>query len=259
KEIGLALKKEELLRSDESIIITANEQSSYFKVIMDVLSKLNPEIAYKTKHFSHGVIRLPNAQKMSSRRGGVISGEWLFSETKRKVLSIMSNSDELEPELVDEISDKIAIAAIKYAFLKVTIGSDIVFDFDKAISFDGDTGPYIQYAYARANSLIKEFGAGDSQNICFGFCLANPFVGRLVRTLSKYRVTMLDSASAYSPSTLCQYLFDLSQSFNAFYQNVRLSEMSEDDRGVYLVIIRAVLNVLQSGLFNLGIPIVEKM
>ena len=259
KEIGLALKKEELLRSDESIIITANEQSSYFKVIMDVLSKLNPEIAYKTKHFSHGVIRLPNAQKMSSRRGGVISGEWLFSETKRKVLSIMSNSDELEPELVDEISDKIAIAAIKYAFLKVTIGSDIVFDFDKAISFDGDTGPYIQYAYARANSLIKEFGTGDSQNICFGSCLANPFVERLVRTLSKYRVTMLDSASAYSPSTLCQYLFDLSQSFNAFYQNVRLSEMSEDDRGVYLVIIRAVLNVLQSGLFNLGIPIVEKM
>ena len=70
---------------------------------------------------------------------------------------------------------------------------------------------------------------------------------------------MLDSASAYSPSTLCQYLFDLSQSFNAFYQNVRLSEMSEDYRGVYLVIIRAVLNVLQSGLFNLGIPIVEKM
>ena len=70
---------------------------------------------------------------------------------------------------------------------------------------------------------------------------------------------MLDSALAYSPSTLCQYLFDLSQSFNALYQNVRLSEMSEDDRGVYLVIIRAVLNVLQSGLFNLGIPIVEKM
>ncbi|NLD25041.1 arginine--tRNA ligase [Candidatus Dojkabacteria bacterium] len=259
KEIGLALKKEELLRSDESIIITANEQSSYFKVIMDVLSKLNPEIAYKTKHFSHGVIRLPNAQKMSSRRGGVISGEWLFSETKRKVLSIMSNSDELEPELVDEISDKIAIAAIKYAFLKVTIGSDIVFDFDKAISFDGDTGPYIQYVYARANSLIKEFGTGDSQNICLGSCLANPFVERLVRTLSKYRVAMLDSALTYSPSTLCQYLFDLSQSFNAFYQNVRLSEMSEDDRGVYLVIIRAVLNVLQSGLFNLGIPIVEKM
>lgn len=259
KEIGLALKKEELLRSDESIIITANEQSSYFKVIMDVLSKLNPEIACKTKHFSHGVIRLPNAQKMSSRRGGVISGEWLFSETKRKVLSIMSNSDELEPELVDEISDKIAIAAIKYAFLKVTIGSDIVFDFDKAISFDGDTGPYIQYVYARANSLIKEFGTGDSQNICLGSCLANPFVERLVRTLSKYRVVMLDSALAYSPSTLCQYLFDLSQSFNAFYQNVKLSEMSEDYRGVYLVIIRAVLNVLQSGLFNLGIPIVEKM
>jgi len=259
KEIGLAFKKEELLNPSESIIITANEQSSYFKVVIDVLSKLNPEIAKKTKHFSHGVIRLPNAQKMSSRKGGVISGEWLLSETKRKVLDIMKNSQELETDSVDEISSKIAIGAIKYAFLKVTIGSDIVFDFDKAISFDGDTGPYIQYVYARANSLLKEYGTGKSQNICLGACLSNPYIERLVRVLSKYRASLLDSAIDYSPSTLCQYLFDLSQAFNAFYQNVRLSEMSEDDREILLIIIRAVLNVLQSGLYNLGIPVVERM
>lgn len=259
KEIGLALKKDEFLDVSDSIIITANEQSSYFKVVMDVLSKINPDIANKTKHFSHGVIRLPDAQKMSSRKGGVISGEWLLSETKKRVVDVMKQNEDLDAEQVAELSEKIAISAIKYAFLKVTIGNDIVFDFDKAISFDGDTGPYIQYVYARANALLREYQTESSNNICLGACLSNTFVLDLVRRVSKYKGVLLDSALGYSPSQLCQYLFDLGQSFNSFYQNVKLSKISDDDRGVLLVIIRAVMNVLDSGLNNLGIPVVEHM
>ena len=259
KELGLAFRKEQLLDYDESIIITAEEQTSYFKVVMDALGKINPEIPRKTKHFPHGMIKLPGGKKMSSRKGGVIEGEWLLEETKKKVEELIKQNDTLPEELHDEVSEKVSIAAVKYAFLKVGIGSDIVFDFDQATAFDGDTGPYIQYVYSRANSLLKEYDSGDVKNLCIGTCLSNPFVLGLTRQTSKYKETLLDSAVSYSPSILTQYLFDLSQSFNSFYQNVRLSEVSEDDREILLLIVKAVMNVVEHGLYNLGISVVERM
>ncbi len=259
KEIGLALLKKERVDYDTSIIITANEQSGYFKVVMDAISKLDNEIAKTTKHYPHGIVRLPNSQKMSSRKGGVISAEWLLNETKGKVIEKMRSNEEMENEDRMEIAEKIVIGAIKYAFLKVGVGSDISFDFDKAISFDGDTGPYIQYVYSRCNSLLREYRDDSSNEICYGECLVNPYVQSLTRVLSRYRGVLLDSASTYSPSILCQYLFDLSQSFNSFYQNVRLSDMEDEERGILLVIVRAVMNTVEHGLGVLGIQVVEKM
>jgi len=259
KEIGLAFKKKEVMDFDLSIVITANEQSGYFKVVTDALSKLDTDIAKNTKHFSHGVVKLPNSQKMSSRRGGIISAEWLLDETKKKVIEKMRGNGEISTERIEGIAEKIAVGAIKYAFLKVGVGNDIAFDFEKAISFDGDTGPYIQYVYSRCNSLLKEFKDDRVQKICYGECLVNPYVEGLMRTLSKYRSVLLDSASGYSPSTLCQYLFNLSQSFNSFYQNVRLSDMEEDERGILLAIVKGVMNIVEHGLDILGIAVVERM
>jgi len=259
KELGLAFKKKEKVDYDTSIIITANEQSGYFKVVMDALSKLDEDIAKSVKHFAHGVVKLPNAQKMSSRKGGIISAEWLLDETKKKVLKKMKESSTVSVGDAEKVSEKIAIGAIKYAFLKVTVGSDIAFDFDKAISFDGDTGPYIQYVYSRCSSLVREFGSEGAGEVCFGRCLSNPYVENLTRQISKGGGILLDSALTYSPSTLCQYLFELSQSFNSFYQNVRLSDMEDEERGILLVIVRGVMNMVEYGLNVLGIKVVEKM
>ncbi|HKM19795.1 MAG TPA: arginine--tRNA ligase [Candidatus Dojkabacteria bacterium] len=259
KELGLAFKKKEDVDYDTSIIITANEQSGYFKVVMDALSKLDIDIAKNTKHFAHGVVKLPNAQKMSSRKGGVISAEWLLDETKKKVLKKMKESSTVPVENVEEVSEKIAIGAIKYAFLRVTVGSDIAFDFDKAISFDGDTGPYIQYVYSRCSSLLREFGNEGVSETHLERCSSNPYVENLTRQLSKGRGALLGSVLTYSPLTLCQYLFELSQSFNSFYQNVRLSDMEEEERSILLAIVRAVMNTVEYGLNLLGIEVVEKM
>lgn len=259
KELGLAVKKKEVVGYDHSVIITANEQSGYFKVVMDALGKLDSESAKGTQHFSHGMVKLPNAQKMSSRRGGVISAEWLLDEVKVKVIEKMKEVDNVSSEETEKIAEKIAVGAIRYAFLKVAVGNDIVFDFEKATSFEGDSGPYIQYTYSRALALVSEFGNDSVGNACIGRCLENPFVLNLIRSVSKYKEVLLDSALAYSPSILCQYLFDLSQIFNSFYQNVRLSEMSEDERIPIILIIKALTNVLQDGLYKLGIEVVERM
>lgn len=259
KELGLAFKKKEEVDYDTSIIITADEQTGYFKVVMDALSKLDEGVAKNTQHFAHGVVKLPGGQKMSSRKGGIISAEWLLDETKKKVLKKMKESSTVSVEDVEEVSEKIAIGAIKYAFLRVTVGSDIAFDFDKAISFDGDTGPYIQYVYSRCNSLLREFEEEGSGGSTAEGTPSSPYTESLMRQLSKGRGVLLDSALAYSPLTLCQYLFELSQTFNAFYQNVRLSDMKEEERKALLVIVRAVMNVVEYGLNVLGIKVVEKM
>jgi len=259
KELGLAIKKKETVEYDTSIIITANEQSGYFRVVMDALSKIAPEIAKNTKHISHGVVKLPNAQKMSSRKGGILSAEWLLDETKKKVIEKIEENSKIPNDKKEGIAEKIAIGAIKYAFLKVGIGNDIAFDFNTAISFDGDTGPYIQYVYSRCNSLLREYAGEESNEICYGECFVNPYVQALTKELSKYRGVLLDSALSYSPSSLCQYLFGLSQNFNSFYQNVRLSEMEVEERGILLAVVRSVMSTVEHGLDILGISVVEKM
>lgn len=254
KEIALPLAKKEKVSYDESVVITANEQTTYFEVVLDALSQLEPELAKATKHFSHGMIKLPGAEKMSSRKGKIIEGEWLLNETRDKVESLMQASGKYNEEDIKQISDKIAVGAIKYAFLKVSVGKDVSFDFDIATSFDGDTGPYLQYVYARCNSILKD------QNI------QSPVVAKgelnvstkdLIRYLSKFNGVLLSSGIGYSPSTMCTYLFELGQLFNTFYQNVRV--LDSEDKEFLLGVVKATADTMKYGLKVLGIETVEKM
>jgi arginyl-tRNA synthetase len=254
KEIALALKKFEEIPFDESVIITADEQSSYFKVVLDAISQLEPEVANRTKHFSHGMIKLPGAEKMSSRKGKIIEGEWLLNETRSRVLDIMKSSGKWNEKEVEDITDAISVSAIKYAFLKVTVGKDVIFDFDKSISFDGDTGPYLQYVYARCNSILRDSNVVDGKN---GTAELDAHTKELLQTIGKYKSVLLSSSTSYSPSTLCSYLFDLGQSFNKFYQNVRV--LDSENKEFLLTVVDATAKTMKHGLNVLGIRVVEKM
>ena len=256
KDLGLAVKKGELVDYDESVIITGNEQSGYFKVLLDALSKIRPDLAEKTAHMSHGMVKLPGAEKMSSRKGKIIDAQWLLDETKSKVLAVMEKNGKGEKQ---EIAEKIAQAAIKYAFLKVGVGRDVIFDFEKSISFDGDTGPYLLYVYARGNSLLKDSESEGIGNICVGSCLENPYTKELLGHISKHENAVLNSGISYSPAILCQYLFDLGQKFNNFYQNVRILDAQDDERAFLLSIVEATMLTMKEGLNLLGIQVVEQM
>ena len=256
KDLGLAIKKDELVDYDESIIITGNEQAGYFKVLFDALGKVRKDLAGKTRHISHGMVRLPGAEKMSSRKGKIIEAQWLLDETKKRVLAVMEENGKGEK---DETAEKISQAAIKYAFLKVGVGKDVVFDFEKSISFDGDTGPYLLYVYARGNSILKDSGCKDLGSLCLGSCLANPYTKELLAHIGKYGGVVLNSGMSYSPSILCQYLFDLGQKFNNFYQNVRVLDAQDDDKVFLLSVVEATMITMKDGLNLLGIEVVEQM
>lgn len=259
KELGLAFRKGELVDYDESVVITGNEQTGYFKVVLDALSQLDKGLSEKTTHVPHGMVRLPGKAKMSSRKGEIVRGDVLLDSVRDKVINIMEDNDHVDEDKIPFISEKIAVAAIKYAFLKVSVGKDITFDIEKSISFDGDTGPYLMYVYSRCNSILKEADFENPGGVCIESCMENPLVKGLSVQLGRYEKQLLDSSINYSPSILAQYLFSLGQSFNSFYQGVRVLDAPDEERGILLTLVKATMVVMQDGLDKLGIEVVEKM
>ncbi|MGI5897692.1 MAG: arginine--tRNA ligase [Candidatus Dojkabacteria bacterium] len=259
KELGLALAKYEQIKYDESIIITGKEQKGYFEVVLDALRKISPEAAEGLVHVHHGWIKTPGGKKMASRKGGYVSGEDLLNEVIARVEGI-SNDSSKQSRLGASACEKIAVGAVKYAFLRSEVGNDIVFDLEKSISFDGDTGPYIMYAYSRCNSILEKIeNIENVESDCNYVIPNNPEVRDLMARLSESRFALLDSARRYSPSTLCQYLFSLAQQFSVFYQNVRVLDAPESEKAFLVILLKAVMNVIKTSLYCLGIETVEKM
>lgn len=260
KELGLAKSKSEKGNWDESIMITDKSQAPYFKVVFDVISKLIPEYAKVFKHIPHGVVALPGMKKMSSRKGEVVSAEDLINQTQKAVKKLMVESKKgLDEEEIENNSKLIAIAAIKYAFLRVGVGKNIVFDINKDIQFEGDTGPYLLYVYTRAKSIIDDAKDELNSSVCIGGYLSNSYTKRLVRQISKSREVVLNSSKGYSPSTLCTYLFELGQTFNSFYSEVNVLNAQEEERELLLTIVKSTAEIMKEGLNLLGIKTVNSM
>jgi arginyl-tRNA synthetase len=256
KDIGLAKEKSLKGNWDESIMITGSEQTPYFKVVFDALSKLLPDYAIVAKHIPHGVITLPGMKKMSSRKGQVVSGEDLLNHTEKAVKSIIEGSGKTTD---DSTAMKIAVGAIKYAFLRVSVGKNIAFDINKDVQVDGDTGPYLMYVYTRAMSILnsseeKIENLKDHNNIQL-----TPHAKALMRVISKFNTVVLSSSINYSPSTLCTYLFELGQTFNRFYQEINVLNADKSEKPLLLSIVKSTAEVMKTGLYLLGIETVDRM
>ncbi len=250
KELGLALKKYRDFNYDQSIVITGNEIIGYFKVLLAALGKIKPDLAAKTKHLSHGMVRLPTG-KMSSRSGNVLTGEWLLDEAKRRIKANFK-------EMNEGTAEKVAVGAVKYALLKSGIGRDIVFDFDESISLEGNSGPYLQYTFARTCSVLAKLKSQisklktKSQNSK----LENEEIS-LLRALSRFEEVVEEAGGKFAPNLLCNYLFDLAQKFNLFYQKHKILESKNEE--FRLVLTKAVGQIVKNGLSLLGINAPERM
>ncbi len=285
KELGLAPTKYADFPYDQSIIITGNEINDYFKVLLKALSLINPDLATKTKHLSHGMVRLPSG-KMSSRTGKIITGEWLMDEAKKHAASLTQSSGRIQwdvvaskhPEGVKQhglwnqnapvpsqmevsqqiefISEKVGIAAIKYALLKSGIGRDVEFDFEESVSFDGNSGPYLQYTYARTQSILRK--VDSSEFMVHGSPTTNYELNdnelKILRYLYRYTEVVEQAAMRYSPNLVANFLYELAQRFNTFYNKDTI--LGNELR---LKLTTQVGEVLKSGLQLLGIEALERM
>lgn len=249
KELGLAFAKYQDYPYDLSIVITGNEINEYFRVLLHALSLIDPVLAEKTKHISHGMVRLPSG-KMSSRTGTIISGEWLLDEAKKRISEAYKDMDQ-------ETAEQVAVGAVKYSLLKSGIGKDIEFGFEESIGFEGNSGPYLQYTYVRTQSVLQKAGEIEKIDlVSTNYDLENEEI-LLLRTLHQYQEIVDKSVHSFSPSILCGYLFQLAHQFNLFY--AQHSILESDNKNFRLALTRVVGKVLKDGLHLLGIPTPTRM
>ncbi|MBA3733454.1 arginine--tRNA ligase [Patescibacteria group bacterium] len=254
KELGLAEIKKDFFSYDTSITITANEQDSFFKVVEVAIGEVFPDLKGKLMHLSHGLIKLPTG-KMSSRTGSVISAEDMIDQVKEKVLEKIADREFTEEEKKG-VTEIVSIGAIKYSILRQAIGGDIIFDFDKSISFEGDSGPYLQYATVRANSLLKKAeGVVELSNeLPVDWKTTN-----LERLLERFPNVLSRAGKEYAPHHIVTYLIDLAGEFNSFYANHKIIDKEDSTSSYRLALTKAFTQVMESGLNLLGIKVPEKM
>ena len=253
KDIGLAKLKYETEPTDKSIVITANEQSEYFKVLIEALRHIYPEIAEKMAHIGHGMMRVPSG-KMSSRKGNIITGESILEGTIDMVRSKMTIED-IEENEKNLIAQVVGVGAIKFSILRHVIGKNIIYDENKSLSFEGDSGPYIQYTIARARSILRK---AEEANIKMDTKTNVSGITDVERLLHRFPAVIERAMKEQGPHLVCVYLLELASAFNSYYAKYPILK-GGDEAPYRLSLARAVSQVLSNGLYVLGITAPERM
>lgn len=255
KEIGLTLTKFTQENPDLSIVVTAIEQGPYMSVVEKAISLIHPDYAARMKHVTHGMMRFANG-KMSSRKGNVITGESLLGDAYELVLEKMSER-ELGPEEREAISKKVGIAAIKFTILKQQLGGNIIYDEERSVSFEGDSGPYLQYTTVRANSILEK---GSAAGISPDAALPEGWVSTdLEKHLYRLPEVVERAYLHREPHHIAGYLIELSAIFNSFYGSTQIVSVDDAASPYKLALTKAFHTTMTNGLYLLGIEVPAKM
>lgn len=255
KELALAKIKYERYPYDHSIAVIGNEVDEYFKVVHKAMELVYPDLAEKTQHLSHGMLRLPSG-KMSSRTGDVIAAKSLIDDVKGRVLKKIDPKAFGNARASEKIAQQIAVGAIKYEILKQTPGKDIVFDMEKSLSLEGDSGPYLQYTYVRTRSLLEK---AKSENIRPTTNDQRPEITQVERLLYRFPEVVKDATEQYAPQKIVHFLTGVASSFNTLYAAEKIVDADDAFSPYKLAVTASVATVLKNGLWLLGIETPEQM
>jgi arginyl-tRNA synthetase len=259
KELALNKKKFEEYPLDYSVIVTSNEIKDYFRVLLKVMElMLPPEVAARTRHVPHGLLRLPTG-KMSSRTGDVITADALLEQVKERLREKVSERSSIPTDEREAATEAIAIGAVKYSILKQNPGQDIIFDFEKSLSFEGDAGPYLQYAYARLRSILRkahdEFKAMPGGDVA-EFGTAEEFA--LIRRIAEFPDVAAFAAERLAPSGVAAYAYKLAVAANKFYETTPiLKDENVKRRDARLALADVAAKTLAIALSLLGMKVLE--
>ena len=216
------------------------------------MGEIYPDLAVKTEHIGHGTVRLASG-KMSSRTGDVIPAVSFINEVAEAALEKMTESSGLSD---NELAQDIAISAIKYATLRGNILQNSVFDREKALSFEGDSGPYLQYTYARIQSVLeKAVAAGVFPKTE----LPPPTAYAVEKLLAQFPQVIATALAERAPHKITTYLTELAGEFNSFYAQEKIADPSDEYAPYKAAVAQAVAITLKNGLWTLGIKAPERM
>ena len=243
KDIGVIWLEKQDYQFDRRYLITGNDQREYMRVVFAAAETFRPELAGTMTHLTNGTVRFADGKKMSSRLGNVTRAVDVLDVVREKVRSLVSDESNVEA---------VTLGAIKYVFAKYKLGGDIAFDINETVSLAGNSGPYLQYAHARARSVLEKSNAVFAQP-----AKVLPEDRALVRKLGEYHEVVAHAAKSLEPHYICNYLFELAQEFNRYYENNRVIGGDLEEHRVSLVALYA--DTLKAGLAILGIHAPEKL
>jgi arginyl-tRNA synthetase len=241
KDVGLIMAKWRDYNFDKSVIITGNDIIEYMKVVLKSIEQFAPKLAQRSLHLTHGNVKLAGGVKMSSRKGNFL-----------RAVDVLDVAHEANKQATGRDDEQAVLGAIKYAFLKQRIGADIIYVPEESVSLEGNSGPYLQYAHARARSILRK--AGEPADQLSGFEAGER---SLARKISEYPEVIQKAVAECMPHYVCTYLYELAQVFNRFYEHNRVVGNDREATRVLLVTLYA--DVLQDGLDTLGIAAPDRM
>ena len=264
QDIGTAKERFQDYAIDKMIYVVGNEQNYHFQVLSILLDKLGFEFGKGLHHFSYGMVELPNG-KMKSREGTVVDADDLMAgmiEVSRKTSEELGKLEGYTPEQAAETYKMIALGALKYFMLKVDPKKNMLFNPEESIDFNGNTGPFIQYTYARIRSVLRKAtdrGIELNRNLQASTTLADKEL-QLIKVISQFPVAIKEAGDNYSPALIANYIYELVKEFNQFYHEFpMLAEEDAELRNLRLVIAEMVGKTIKTGMKLLGIDVPERM
>jgi len=274
QDIGTAEMRFQDYPIDKMIYVVGNEQNYHFQVLSILLDRLGFKWGKELVHFSYGMVELPNG-KMKSREGTVVDADDLMElmvEDAYKTSMELGKFDDMTEEERREIARIVGMGALKYFILKVDARKNMLFNPEESIDFNGNTGPFIQYTYARIRSILRKEESGkrkeitstanEQQNIplsTFNFQLSTKEI-ELIQKMSEFGAAVEQAGKDYSPSGIANYCYELTKVFNQFYHDFSiLNEPDEQKKAVRLMLAKNVAKIIKSGMGLLGIEVPERM
>ncbi len=261
QDIGTAKLRYQDYPIDQMIYVVGNEQNYHFQVLSLLLDKLGFKWGKDLVHFSYGMVELPDG-KMKSREGTVVDADDLMDEmisTAKETSAELGKLDDCTAEEADNISRIIGLGALKYFILKVDPRKNMTFNPKESIDFNGNTGPFIQYTYARIQSLLRKVAeAGISET--FGTVSPQEKEITLIQRLADFPSVVTEAGKNYSPALIANYVYDLVKEYNQFYHDCQIMKETDSDvRAFRIALSRTVGNVIARATSLLGMEVPERM
>ena len=262
QDIGTAKLRFRDFPIDKMIYVVGNEQNYHFQVLSLLLDRLGFKWGKDLVHFSYGMVELPQG-KMKSREGTVVDADDLMEEmvaNAREVSAQLGKTDGLTPAEIDEISETVGLGALKYFLLKVDPRKNMMFNPAESIDFNGNTGPFIQYTYARIRSVLRKAAELGYETGDYAAVIPNEKEIALIQTLSDFPATVEEAGRSYSPALIANYTYELVKQYNQFYHDYSiLKEEDPATRSLRLALCKSVARTVKQAMSLLGINVPERM
>ena len=256
RDLAAVLYRKATYDFDKCLYVTGQEQKLHFAQVFKVIELMGNDYAQDLVHIPYGLVRLKDG-KISSRKGNVIFAEDLLNESINKTKAIIEEKNPDIPDK-DKVAQIVGIGAILFNDLYNQRIKDVVFDWDKLLNFDGETGPYVQYTYARASSVLRKVGEPESDTIDCKLLVDDASLG-LLKEIERYPQVIREAAERYEPFLIARFSMDVAHAFNKFYQECQINCSDPELRCTRANVVQIVRYILKDSLSLLGIDCPEQM